>query len=177
MTQTNFEMALAALILLGRLGDVFSTKLATPNLVLEANPVIRRLGWRFALASLLLAFIPFYNTAAGVLVLVPSLLVTGSNFSKAWVLRAVGEHQYYALLRASVTRLPSWVPYSCVLASASAFALSGGILLVLSGGLSSWPGWFAAGIVTYGLAIGLHGSLFVRRLYRAAEQAPSSAAV
>jgi hypothetical protein len=79
VSQTEFEHSLAALILVARIGDIASTYLATPRLVLEANPIARRLGWPFALLTLLLALAPYYNTAAGVLVLVPSLLVASRN--------------------------------------------------------------------------------------------------
>ena len=44
----SFEHALCGLILLSRLADIGTTSLITPQLKLEANPIMRRLGWRFA---------------------------------------------------------------------------------------------------------------------------------
>ena len=38
---------LAGLVLAGRTCDLLSTWIATPNLVMEGNPVARRLGWKF----------------------------------------------------------------------------------------------------------------------------------
>ena len=73
---THFEHVLCALILLGRVGDVGTTYLATPTLRLEANPIMRKLGWRFAVLTLLLCLIPYYSTALGVMVVVPSLMVS-----------------------------------------------------------------------------------------------------
>ncbi len=80
----NFTVVLAALILVSRLGDILSTYLVTPSLKLEANLLLRKLGWRFAVATTLIALVPFYNTALGVMVLVPSLLVSASNLQKVW---------------------------------------------------------------------------------------------
>ena len=38
-----------ALLIFGRSMDFFSTWIATPNLVLEANPIARKMGWRVGL--------------------------------------------------------------------------------------------------------------------------------
>jgi hypothetical protein len=46
------------LLLLSRLGDIGSTYLITPTLKLEANPIVRRLKWRFAAVTILAAAIP-----------------------------------------------------------------------------------------------------------------------
>jgi hypothetical protein len=54
ITHVTIEQLLCALILVARLGDIGSTYLVTPNLLLEANPVVRKLRWPFALATLLL---------------------------------------------------------------------------------------------------------------------------
>ena len=50
---------LCGLILLGRLGDIISTWLITPKLDLEANPIVRRLGWRFAVLTVLICLVPY----------------------------------------------------------------------------------------------------------------------
>src|SRR5262249_19699539 len=56
----NFQHVLALLILIGRVGDIGSTYLATPRLTLEANPFVRRLRWPFGVVSLGLCLVPYY---------------------------------------------------------------------------------------------------------------------
>ena len=54
-TSDRLEHLLCALILLSRLGDIVQHVLChAESLELEANPVMRKLGWRFAIASILL---------------------------------------------------------------------------------------------------------------------------
>jgi hypothetical protein len=67
----HFDTVLAILILIGRLGDIVSTYLVSPTLALEANPIVRRLGWRFAIATIVVAGIPYFDVSAGVMVAVP----------------------------------------------------------------------------------------------------------
>src|SRR5438874_9819141 len=88
--ERGFPHFLAALVLLSRIGDVLSTYLVSPTLLLESNAFVRRWGWPVALLSLLFCFVPYYNTAVGVVVLTASFLVTGSNLSRCWLVRALG---------------------------------------------------------------------------------------
>src|SRR5437867_966894 len=94
----KLEHLLCVVILLSRLGDIGSTYLITPKLKLEANPIARKLGWGFAVATLLLCFVPYYSTALGIIVLIPSLMVSAANASKIWFVRAYGESEYHDLL-------------------------------------------------------------------------------
>src|SRR5208337_445540 len=98
LSHSNFEHLLCALILVSRLGDIGSTYLITPKLKLEANLVAGKLGWWFAAATLLVCLVPYYSAPLGVVVLVPSLLVSASNTSKIWFVRAYGESEYHDLL-------------------------------------------------------------------------------
>ena len=87
----GFTHLLAFLVLLSRIGDVVSTRLVTPTLRLEANPIVRRLGWRFAATTLVIAVVPYFLLPLGVVVLTTSLLVAGSNLSRGWLVHALGE--------------------------------------------------------------------------------------
>src|SRR5262245_3772249 len=89
---------LSVLILVGRIGDILSTRLATPRLKLEANPIVRKLGWRYAALTLLFCLVPYYNTALGVMLLVFNFVVCFSNFGKVWLPRTMGEDAYDDLL-------------------------------------------------------------------------------
>src|SRR5258706_5169853 len=84
-----------ALLVFGRGMDVLSTWVATPNLVLEGNPIAKKLGWRwglpvnFAICSLL-AFWPL----PAIVISTTSVLVAARNFQSAWLMRSLGEQAY-----------------------------------------------------------------------------------
>ncbi len=101
--QESVKITLAILILLSRLGDIGSTYLTSPNLELESNSVIRRLRWPFAALTVLVFIIPWWDVGSGIVIMVASLLVAASNSSKLWLIRAMGETEYRALLVRSMT--------------------------------------------------------------------------
>ena len=162
----NWEHVLAILLLLARMGDVGSTYLVSPTLALEANPIARKLGWRFAWLTLLICFVPYFNTVAGLVAIVVSLFVTASNLSRGWVVRALGEAEYLRVLQRAAGASPLRVGIAFVIASAGTFASAGLMLLVISDGPETWPYWFAVGVMIYALAMAVHGCGFLRRLYR-----------
>jgi hypothetical protein len=164
----NGEHLLAGLVLLARIGDVGSTYLATPNLVLEANPIVRRFRWPFAFLSLLLCVTPYFDIRAGMMFLVVSLLVTSSNLSKAWIMRALGEVGYLQMVERAAGRSTRRSALGFLLASSGTFALTGLVLLAYGDGPSSWAYWFAWGMIVYAIAIAFHSSLFICRLFRTA---------
>lgn len=160
---------LAALLLFARLGDIGTTYLATPRLILEANPIAKRLGWPYALATLLVAFVPYGSPEVGLVALVMSLFVSSSNASKIWAMRTMGEEGYRAYLRdlARKSRL-RWAigPH---LASASFLSIAGVLLIALSDGPEAdLVSWFGVGILVYAAAVTLYGVRYYLRLFRAA---------
>lgn len=161
----HFELFLCLLILLSRIGDIGSTYLATPSLVLEANPIVRKLGWRFALLTLLVCLVPYLSTEMGILVLVPSLLVSASNTSKIWFMRTYGEMEYRELVLSLARKSKLSHAVACVLGSASFTFLVGFILMFLSPDPHEWGYWFAAGIMVYAVVVAFHGSLYCIRLF------------
>jgi hypothetical protein len=74
----------ALLLLMARLGDIGSTLLATPKLLLEANPLAREGGWQFAIASIAVSLIAYADLSLGIIFLTVSLLVCYSNFGGVW---------------------------------------------------------------------------------------------
>jgi len=166
----NIEHVLCFLILVSRLGDIISTYLVTPTLKLEANPIVRKLGWRFTFLTVLICLIPYYHTGLAVMVLVPSLLVTSGNISKYWAVKTVGEEEFSRglLILASKSRL-SRALFS-VLASAFFVILTGLVLLFLCPDSRNWGYWFANGIILYGFIAALYGSLSYYRLFKHARK-------
>lgn len=86
---------LLLLLLLARGMDVLSTRIATPNLVLEGNPIAKRLGWKWGIVvnlgiCLVLAFWPM----PAIVISTTSVLVAARNFQSAWLMRSMGEQLY-----------------------------------------------------------------------------------
>ena len=163
----RIEHLLCALLLVSRLGDIISTRLLTPKLKLEANPIVRRLGWWFAAATVLVSLVPYYSTAMAIVVLVPSLMVSAANTSKIWFARAYGESEYAELLlsMARKSRLSRAVLPTIVAASFN--ALIGFVLLLFCPDpTKDWGFWFGYGFLAYAFAIGFYSSLFFIRLFR-----------
>jgi hypothetical protein len=170
-----YTHTIAALLLLGRLGDVLSTRLISPTLRLETNVVARRLGWRFAWLSLLLALVPYYSLAIGIAALAVSLLVTAANLSRGWMFSALGELDADRLLLsiAAKTRLRTALGF---VLSGALFMVTAGLVLVWLSGSAELPSyWFGVGIVVYGVAIAIHGGGFVVRLFRRAHSGAPAA--
>jgi hypothetical protein len=169
-SQAAFEHLLAALILLARIGDIGSTYLATPRLVLEANPLARRLGWPFALLTLLVAAVPYFNTAAAVMVLVPSLLVAARNFGHVWLMRGLGEERLLALQLEVARRGVFAEAFMCVGAEAGFLATAAIVLMTLSGGPQTWSYVFAMGLLLWAVTIFVHRTIHLKRIFRLARE-------
>jgi hypothetical protein len=172
---------LCGLILLGRVGDVVSTWLITPSLELEANPLVRRLGWRFAVVSILLCLAPYVIPPILAVILVPPfLMISGSNVSKVWIVRALGEKQMMQHFITAARGSTLGKAVTCTVASGAFFMLTGAALvyLVRMEEPRTQSGWiaecFGYGIGTFGLAISLHGTLYLRRIFRLAGRADAS---
>jgi len=160
-----FTHFLVGLVLLSRLADVGSTYLVSPTLALEANPVANRGRWPFALITLLACLLPYYSAPLGVVVFTVSFLVAGSNLSRAWVARALGESEYRAMFVRAATLGRPHSAVAFTLASSTCTAVVG-LLLMSFSGETQWGYWFGVGILVYAGAIAFYGSAFVLRLFR-----------
>ena len=152
-----------ALLAVARGLDFLSTWIATPGLVLEANPIMRRLGWRGgialnALVCLVAATAPF----VAVLVSVMSVLVAGRNFQGAWMCRTMGEYEYRDHLMTQFRRADKRLVLGCIWAQALLYVAVGGAVSALTNDLLAQAvGW---GIVGFGLAIAVHSTHYYRRV-------------
>jgi len=147
--------------------DVLSTWVATPNLVLEGNPIAKKLGWRWGLPinfgfCLLLAFWPL----PAIVISTTSLLVAARNFQSGWLMRSMGELAYrdWHVTRIQETRITLYL-----------FCLAGNtVLTAVVGGVVMWfnrtslvPFGIGVGIVAYGAAVAFYTLLAVWRMRRA----------
>lgn len=167
----NLPHVLCALLLLARIGDVGTTFLLTPSLELEANPIIRKLGWRFALLTLAacaLPYLPYLGLPVAAMVSIPFLLVSASNAAKIWIVRAVGEKAYASFL-VDVAR-KSKLSHALIGVAASSFfiALAGATILLFYPAPANWGFWLGGGVVLYAVVIWFYGTLWMMRLFRQA---------
>ena len=94
----HLEHVLAVLLFISRLGDIGTTYLATPNLKLESNPLIRKFRWPMAILSFSLCVVPYFSVQAAIVIIVMSLLIAAANSARLWIIRALGERAYYAMV-------------------------------------------------------------------------------
>jgi hypothetical protein len=157
---------LLAMLLFSRGADFLSTWVATPNLVLEANPLARRLGWRAGLVVNAVICVVFAAwPLPSIVVITTSLLVASRNFQSAWLMRSLGEESYrcWVLQRLRETPLPLYV--FCMLAQTGLVA-SIGFALVYFSDLRLVPFAVGTGIITYALAVAVFTSISLWRSRR-----------
>src|SRR4051794_24892985 len=86
---------LVLLLAFSRGMDFLSTWIATPNLVLEGNPIAKKLGWRWGiLLNVAICFGMALWPVTAIAVSTMSLLVAARNFQAAWLMRSMGEENY-----------------------------------------------------------------------------------
>src|ERR1041385_2700243 len=84
-----------AVLLFARSADIVSTRVATPNLVLEGNPVAKKLGWRWGiLLNIAVCFAVAFWPLTAIAFTTMSALVGARNFQSAWLMRSMGEELY-----------------------------------------------------------------------------------
>src|SRR5215469_18831818 len=83
------------LLVFSRGMDIRSTWVATPKLVLEGNPLVKKLGWRWAvITSVGISFGMAFWLSTTIAVSTMSVLVAARNFQSAWLMRSMGEDHY-----------------------------------------------------------------------------------
>jgi len=158
--------AILAILFCSRAADFLSTWVATPNLVLEANPIAKKLGWRGGIALNVADCIGFAVWPLPAIVLsTTSVLVAARNFQWAWLMRSMGEEEYRYWMVERLRETPILLYLFCVLAQAALMASIGLALMYFS---NMHPVLFAVGggIITYALAVTFFTSLALWRVRR-----------
>ena len=168
---SKWYFLMMALLVFSRGMDFLSTWVATPNLVLEGNPIAKKLGWTWGLVVNvgLVIWLAMWPVAA-IVVSTASVMVAARNFQSAWLMRTLGEHSYrdWHVERLQETRISVYL-----------FCLFGNTLLTAGVGFAiilfsrtetgDWPVVpvsIGMGVVSYAAAVVFYTLLAVWRLRR-----------
>jgi hypothetical protein len=149
--------------------DFLSTWLATPNLVLEGNPLAKKLGWKWgALVNFILCFCFAFWPLTAIIVITAGLLVAAHNFHWAWLMRSMGEDAYRQWFseRLEQTRLPLYV--ACLLGETVLTGIIGGALIAFTE-MDSIAFAIGFGIVAYAAIVLFYTTLSLWRMRRPLE--------
>jgi hypothetical protein len=155
--------------------DFLSTWVATPNLVLEGNPIAKKLGWKWGIPiNLALCFGLAYWPLPAIVISTTSVLVAARNFQSAWLMRSLGEQFYreWHIERIQETSVTLYL--FCLFAQTALTAAVGGAVIYFS----DWhlvPLAIGLGIVAYALAVAFYTLLGIWRLRRSAIRAARAA--
>lgn len=160
------EHVIAALMLVSRIYDLGSTYLYSPKLLLEANPIARRLGWRFGFVGLLVCFLPYFNMNAAMFVLVASFLAAHSNIRGLIRKSGTAETKLYEQLLEHARRTHPFKDAGRVFLRESPLLLAGSGLLVSYPERSEPAHYFAMGMICFVLIACTYSSLMIYRIRR-----------
>jgi len=159
-----------ALLAFSRGMDFLSTWIATPNLVLEGNPLAKKLGWRWGLVlNVVMVVVLALWPLSAIVVGTASVLVAARNFQSAWLMRSLGEDAYrdWHVERIRETRVTL---YLFCLAGNTLLTAGVGAVLVCFSRLRLVPFGVGMGMVAYAIAVAFYTLLGVWRIHRAAKR-------
>ncbi|HZT22066.1 MAG TPA: hypothetical protein VFB55_04075 [Verrucomicrobiae bacterium] len=159
-----------ALLVFSRGMDFLSTWIATPNLVLEGNPIAKKLGWKWGVPlnvviCLLVAFWPL----SAIVIATASVLVAARNFQSAWLMRSLGEeiYRHWHVERIRETRVTL---YLFCLAGNTLLTAAVGVALVGFSEMRLVPFAIGLGMIAYAGAVAFYTLLAIWRIHRAVKQ-------
>ena len=166
--------AMLLLLLVARGMDFLSTWIATPNMVLEGNPLAKKLGWKWGiLVNLALCFAFAFWPLPAIVISTTSVLVAARNFQSAWLMRSLGEQLYreWHVERVQETSITLYL--ACLFGQTVLTAGVGtGVILATNWGHHDEPIALAIGlgIIAYAGAVMFYTLLGVVRLRRAGRE-------
>jgi len=160
-------LLMLALLVFARGVDFLSTWVATPNLVLEGNPIAKKLGWKWGslMNVALVALLAMWPLSA-VVVATASVLVAARNFQSAWLMRSLGEQCYRDWHVQRMQETPISLYLFC-LAGNTLLTAGVGLAVIQFSGMRLVPFGVGMGIVAYAAAVVLYTLLAVCRTRRA----------
>jgi hypothetical protein len=155
-----------ALLFFARGMDFLSTWLATPNLVLEGNPLAKKLGWKLGgLVNFILCVVFAFWPLTAIIIITAGLLVAAHNFHSAWLMRSMGEEVYRQWFSEQLSRARLPFYFVCLLGETALTAFVGAALLGFSE-VESLPFAIGLGILAYAAIVLFYTSLSLWRLRR-----------
>jgi len=163
-------LALFALLVFARSMDFLSTWIATPNLVLEGNPIAKKMGWKIGvlLNVVVVIFLAQWPLSA-IVVATASVMVAARNFQSAWLMRSLGEELYRNWHVERILETPLALYLFCLAGNTLLTAGVGGALMYF-GGMRLVPLAIGMGVVSYAVAVAFYTLLSVWRLRRASRK-------
>ena len=154
-----------ALLIFARGMDFFSTWIATPSLKLEANPIAKKLGWKWGLiVNLIVCGMVAVWPMPAIMISTTSVLVAAWNYQAAWMMRAMGEERYRMWVSRRIRESRFSFYLFCFFMHTLMFALVGACLALWGGNLVSFAiGW---GLVAYAVAVMFYTTLSAWRARR-----------
>src|SRR5512147_1342379 len=165
---SRWYFMMVALLVFARGMDFLSTWVATPNLVLEGNPLAKKLGWKWGLPLNLVLCIGFaFWPLPAIVISTTSVLVAARNFQSAWLMRSLGEQFYrdWHIERVQETSVTLYL--FCLFAQTALTGAVGAAVIYFS----EWrlvPLAIGLGIVAYSLAVAFYTLLGIWRMRRSA---------
>jgi hypothetical protein len=154
----------AGLLALARGMDFISTWVATPNLLLEANPLARKMGWKVGIAvNVLLCVLFALWPLPAVVIITTSVLVAARNFQSAWLMRSMGEINYRLWMSERLLQAPRTLFLLCLIVQAVLYTSLGGALMYFSH-RHLVPFGVGMGMITYSCAVLVYTLLSVWRM-------------
>jgi len=159
------------LLVVSRGMDFLSTWVATPNMVLEGNPLAKKLGWKWGIPlNLVLCFGFAFWPLPAIVISTTSVLVAARNFQSAWLMRSLGE-QFYRDWHIERVQETSITLYLFCLFAQTALTGSVGAAVIYLSKLRNEPLLaIGLGIVAYALAVAFYTLLSIWRLRRSTLQ-------
>ncbi len=158
------------LLFVARGMDFLSTWVATPNMVLEGNPIAKKLGWRWGIPlNLALCIVFAFWPLPAIVISTTSVLVAARNFQSAWLMRSLGERLYrdWHIERVQETSVTLYL--SCLFAQTALTAGVGAAVIYFSNWQNDLvPTAIGLGIIAYALAVAFFTLLGIWRLRRSA---------
>jgi len=155
--------------------DFLSTWVATPNLVLEGNPIAKFLGWRWgAIVNIGLCVGMAFWPATAIAVATMSVLVASRNFQHAWLMRTMGEECYREWHVARIRETPITLYLICLAGNTLMIAAVGAGVMFFSRSVlpaaspigAVAPLSIGMGICGYAVAVAFYSMLAVWRMRR-----------
>jgi hypothetical protein len=156
------------LLLVSRGMDFLSTWVATPNMVLEGNPLAKKLGWKWGIpVNIALCFGFAFWPLPAIVISTTSVLVAARNFQSAWLMRSLGEH-FYREWHVERVQETSITLYLFCLFAQTALTAGVGVAVICFSDKRLELLAVGLGIVAYSLAVAFYTLLGIWRLRRSA---------